>query len=83
MKLKHAVSDARLTLTNNEKISGKWNKDDKSKVTALCNEKTDWLERKTIKEVAMEDITQHIEDFEQRMEPFLDKLSTAGGTVAP
>lgn len=75
MKFKNAISSARTTLTNSEKVSGKWNKDDKSKVTALCNEKSDWLDKRPIKEMYLEDIEQQKEEFEQRMEPFLDKLA--------
>lgn len=77
-KLKHAVSDVRTTLSHSEKVSGKWNKDDKSKVTSLCNEKSDWLEKRAIKGTSVEDIQQQEEDFEQRMEPFLEKLAAAG-----
>lgn len=77
MKLKLAVSDARSTLSNNEKAGGKWSKDDRSKVTALCNEKSDWLEKRTIRETALEDLHQQQEEFEQKLEPLLDKL-TAG-----
>ena len=68
------MAAARRTLSDSEKIAGKWNKEDRSKVTALCNEKMDWLERKQ-KESTFEEIQQQNRDFEQRMEPFLAKLT--------
>lgn len=75
MKLKHAINEFRATLSNGEKISGKWNKDDKSKVTSLCNEKMDWLEKRGTKDTSVEDICQQQQDFKQRIEPFLGKLT--------
>ena len=74
-KLKRAVNDVRATLSNGERISGKWNKDDKSKVTSLCNEKTDWLEKRGVTDTSVEDICQQKEDFKQRIEPFMGKLA--------
>ena len=75
VKLRRAIINARATLSNSEKISGKWNKDEKSKVTALCHEKGDWLDKSQMKDTQLEDIQQQMEDFEQRIEPFLNKLS--------
>lgn len=77
MKLKLAISDARSTLSNGDKVSGKWNKDDRTRVTALCNEKSDWLEKRSIRDTATEEAQQQKEEFEQKMEPFLDKLTAA------
>ena len=62
------------TLAETEKISGKWNKDDKLKVTALCNEKSDWL-NKVRRESTLDEVKQQIEDFEQKMEPYIAKLA--------
>ncbi len=73
-KLKHTVNKRRMTLTETERINGKWNKDDKSKVTALCNEKSDWLNRKR-RDSSLDEVQQQIEDFEQKMEPYITKLA--------
>lgn len=75
VKLRRTIINTRATLSNSEKISGKWNKDDKSKVSALCHEKGDWLDKNQMKDTQLEDIQQQMEDFEQRIEPFLNKLS--------
>lgn len=70
-----AVSNVRSTLSDSEKIAGKWNKEDRSKVNALCNEKSGWLEKK-MKESTLEEMQQQQMDFELKMEPFLAKLGT-------
>lgn len=72
--MKQAVSNTRLTLADGEKVAGKWNKDDKSKVTGLCNEKSDWLEKKR-KDSTFEEVQQQNEDFEHKMETFRAKLA--------
>lgn len=68
------MNNRRATLTETEKISGKWNKEDKLKVTAICNEKSDWLS-KVRRDSTIEEVQEQIEDFEQRMEPYLAKLA--------
>ena len=73
-KLKRAVNARRMTLTETEKISGKWNKEDKSKITMICNEKSDWLNKRR-RDSTIEEVQQQIEDFEQKMEPYISKLS--------
>ena len=68
------VNTRRATLTETDKITGKWNKEDKSKVTAICNEKSDWLNKKR-RDSTLDDVQQQIEDFEQKMEPYIAKLT--------
>ena len=77
-KLSQAIKSAKDTLADSEKISGKWNKDDRSKVNGLCNEKNDWLQNN--QEVSSEDICQQTLDFEQRFQPYLAKLAPPDST---
>ena len=72
-RLTQAVKLARETLGNSEKISGKWNKDDRSKVNSLCNDKTDWLQYNG--DATNETFQQQLSDFEARFEPYLTKLT--------
>lgn len=71
-QLSEAVRGARETLADTERISGKWNKDDKSKVTALCNEKSNWLDGHP--QALLAEVEDQKRDFDQRMEPYLSKL---------
>lgn len=43
-----------------------------SKVTALCNEKSDWLEQNADSPLAK--IVEHRRDFEERIQPHMAKL---------
>ncbi|XP_011403387.1 PREDICTED: ankyrin repeat domain-containing protein 45-like [Amphimedon queenslandica] len=72
--LRDAITQARDLLSNPERILGKWNKDDKSKVTGLCNEKTDWLQRSIEAQSSKESILLQVEDFKQRFDPYFGKL---------
>ena len=45
-----------------------------SKVTALCNEKTDWLQRSIEAQSSKESILLQVEDFKQRFDPYFGKL---------
>lgn len=44
-----------------------------SKVTALCNEKSSWLELST--EASLTDIQEQTRDFQERFQPYLAKLN--------
>lgn len=44
-----------------------------AKVTALCNEKNNWLEKNT--ETLANSVTAEHRDFSERMEPFMTKLA--------
>jgi ankyrin repeat protein len=70
--LKKAINAAKDTLLDSERITGKWNKEDKSKVTALCNEKMDWVDRDI--DYTKEEISSQLTDFEERYQPHLTKL---------
>lgn len=72
-QLEQVVNGTRHILGDSEKIAGKWNKDDRSKVNALCNEYSDWLARN--REGELESFRQQKENFQQRMEYYLAKLS--------
>lgn len=72
--MKRAISEARSILADNERKSGKWNKEEKSKVAMLCNEKSDWLEKKRA-ETNLDEIQQQIEEFEMKFQPFITKLA--------
>lgn len=71
--LQSLIQSARETLGDSEKIAGKWVKDDKQKVTALCNEKTAWLEHN--REVALSSIQEQVVNFNERYQPHLAKLT--------
>ena len=45
-----------------------------SKVTGLCNEKTDWLQRSIEAQSSKESILLQVEDFKQRFDPYFGKL---------
>jgi hypothetical protein len=49
-------------------------KDDKQKVTALCNEKTAWLEHNG--EATLSSIEEQMANFSERYQPHLNKLNT-------
>ncbi len=72
-KLSQAVKVAKETLGNSEKISGKWNKDDRSKVNSLCNDKTDWLQYN--QDATNDSLQQQLSDFKLHFEPYLTKLT--------
>ncbi len=72
-KLSQAVKTAKNTLGDSEKISGKWNKDDRSKVNGLCNETNDWLQYN--QDAHSSAVQQQITDFEAHFEPYLAKLT--------
>ncbi len=72
-KLSQAVKSAKNTLVDSEKISGKWNKDDRSKVNGLCNETNDWLQYN--QDALSSAVQQQIADFEAHFEPYLAKLT--------
>ena len=67
------IQSAREILGDSERISGKWVKDDKQKVTALCNEKTAWLEHNM--EANLNSIQEQVLNFEQRFQPHLAKIT--------
>ena len=71
--LQSLIKSARETLADGEKISGKWVKDDKQKVTSLCNEKTAWLELN--REASLSSIEDQVTNFQERYQPHLDKLN--------
>lgn len=71
--LQALIQSAREILGDSERISGKWVKDDRQKVTTLCNEKTAWLEHN--QDVPLPNIREQVADFEQRFEPHLAKLA--------
>lgn len=71
--LESLIQSARETLGDSEKISGKWVKDDKQKVTALCNEKTAWLEHN--RDAALSSIQEQVDNFNDRYQPHLEKLN--------
>ena len=72
-KFTRAIKSAKDTLGDSEKITGKWNKDDRSKVNGLCNEKNDWLQHN--QNASNEAILQQLGDFESRFKPYLAKLA--------
>lgn len=77
VKFEETVKETRLTLADIDKISGKWNKDDKSKVTVLCSEATEWLLHNfTISTPpALHKIHEQMTHFEDRLQPYLAKLT--------
>lgn len=77
--LRAAVIGMRDILGDNEKVQGKWNKDDK--VTAGCNEKLEWLDRTP--DATLVEIEEQRHEFCQRMEPHLAKLSSNGDKISP
>lgn len=42
--LKADIEEIRSVITDADRIAGKWGKEDKSKATAVCNEKATWLD---------------------------------------
>jgi len=73
--LKQAVSKVRNALANTDKTTSRWNREDKSKVTGLCNEKSEWLEKRR-RDSTLQEVQQQNEDFTAKMEPYVAKLST-------
>lgn len=71
--LQTLIQSAREILGDSERISGKWVKDDRQKVTTLCNEKTAWLEHN--QDAPLINIQEQVANFEQRFEPHLAKLA--------
>lgn len=71
--LQTLIQSTRETLVDSERISGKWVKDDRQKVTTLCNEKTAWLEHN--QDATLTSIQEQVADFEERFEPHLAKLA--------
>ena len=73
------MKETRLALTGGDKIIGKWNKEDKSKVTALCNEATEWLLHNfyTDKLPPLDKIQEEKGHFEERLQSYLYKISAA------
>jgi ankyrin repeat protein len=69
---KAVITGAREILGDAERISGKWNKDDKNKVTALCKEKWDWLTAHP--DASVEEIESQQEEFHSRFSPYMSKL---------
>ena len=71
--LQQLIQSARDILSDSERISGKWVKDDRQKVTLLCNEKTAWLEHNL--EAALTSIEEQVSNFKERFQPHLAKLT--------
>jgi exonuclease I len=69
--LNEAAQEARGMLADSELIAGRWNKEDKAKVTALCQEKEQWLAHS---EECFEEIVHQTNDFRVRIQPYFDKL---------
>lgn len=76
MELEEGVKKTRLTLADTEKISGKWNKDDRSKVTALCNETADWLLHNIPMSTSLHKVLEQKTHFEDKLQPYLVKLTS-------
>jgi len=72
-KFSEDVKTAKDVLTDSERISGKWNKDDRNKVNSLCTEKLEWLSQ-NLEVMASVIIEQH-QDFEEKFKPYLAKLT--------
>ena len=66
------VNNARQILGDSEKITGRWNKDDRGKVNALCSENIEWLEKNT--DASFQQIEEQKEEFKHRLDPYLSKL---------
>lgn len=71
--LQQLIQSARDILSDSERISGKWVKDDRQKVTLLCNEKTAWLEHNL--EATLTSIEEQVANFNERFQPHLAKLT--------
>lgn len=71
--LQARIQSAKDILGDSERISGKWVKDDRQKVTALCNEKTAWLEHNY--DATLSSIQEQVANFDERLEPHLAKLT--------
>ncbi len=71
-QLEEAVSKARQILGDSDRVSGKWNKEDRSKVAAMCNETVEWIAKN--KGTTVEKMQEQKDDFEIKLEPYLDKL---------
>ena len=68
-KLQDAVKEARELVGNS---TGKWNKEDRGKVLALCNEYTEWLEQSKHPSIAQ--LEQQKDEFQEKFQPYLTKL---------
>ncbi len=73
-KLNDEVRDTRSIITDGDRGSGKWNKDDRSKVTALCNETTDWLLHNLPGHTTLNKVLEQKTLFQERLQPYLTKL---------
>ncbi|XP_065829908.1 ankyrin repeat domain-containing protein 45-like isoform X2 [Oscarella lobularis] len=70
--LKDAIQGIRGILSNADRIAGKWNKEDKSKTAALCNEKSSWMEAHL--DATPHEIYRQKKHLEEAMQPSLTKL---------
>ena len=81
MRLQEQVKETRAIVTDGDKLSGKWNKDDRSKVTALCNETTDWLLHNLPGSSTLSKVLEQKTNFEERLQPYLTKLRAQKGSA--
>lgn len=79
--LHEQVTGTRAIITDGDKISGKWNKDDRSKVTALCNETTDWLLHNLPGNTTFSKVLEQKTQFQDRLQPYLTKLKAQNKTT--
>eukprot|EP00118_Oscarella_pearsei_P028012 m.1554 g.1554 ORF g.1554 m.1554 type:complete len:207 (+) comp7203_c0_seq1:371-991(+) len=70
--LKETIQEIRAILSNADKIAGKWNKEDKAKTTALCNEKSNWLDSQP--DASPDEIYNKRDCLQEAMQPILAKL---------
>ena len=67
------IQSTKEILGDSERISGKWVKDDRQKVNALCTEKGAWLEHNL--EASLSSIEEQVTNFNERFAPHLAKLA--------
>ena len=72
-EFRNDISYARSIVLTPENFTGKLSKDEKTRITKVCDEKTSWLETHSISATIVE-VTEQREDFKSKLNTVLDKV---------
>ena len=72
-EFRNEISYARSVVLTPENFTGKLSKDEKTRITKVCDEKTSWLQTHSLS-AAIVEVTEQREDFKSKLNTVLDKV---------